>query len=193
MAVRTSGPGPSGLSLIVVPLLGNAGVTMRRLDVSGQVCAGTTFIDLEDVKVPAENLIGKEGMGMKYMMTNFNHERLAMAIGATRSARVALSAAFGYCMRREAFGKPLLDQPVVRHRLAKCGALLESQWAWIEQLTYQMCTMSSTEVDVKLGGVTALSKAQAGMVLDEWYGSLVSQALHTDSAYGHAQILSSAC
>lgn len=193
MAVRTSGPGPGGLSLIVVPLLGNAGVTMRRLDVGGQVCAGTTFIELEDVKVPAENLIGKEGMGMKYMMTNFNHERLAMAIGATRSARVALSAALEYCMRREAFGKPLMDQPVVRHRLAKCGALLESQWAWIEQLTYQMCTMSSAEVDVKLGGVTALAKAHAGMVLDEWYISLVSQALHTDSTHDHAQILSSAC
>lgn len=177
MAVRTSGPGPGGLSLMVVPLLGNAGVTMRRLDVSGQVCAGTTFIELEDVKVPAENLIGKEGMGMKYMMTNFNHERLAMAIGATRLARVALSAALEYCMRREAFGKPLLDQPVVRHRLAKSGALLEAQSAWIEQLTYQMCTMSSTEIDVKLGGVTALAKAQAGIVLDEWYISLVSSSL----------------
>lgn len=178
MAVRTSGPGPGGLSLIVVPLLGNGGVTMRRLDVGGQVCAGTTFIELDD-KVPAENLIGKEGMGMKYVTTSFNHERLAMAIGATRSARVALSAAFEYCMRREAFGKPLLDQPMVRHRLAKCGALLESQWAWIEQFIYQMCTMPNTEIDVKLGGLTALAKAQAGMVLDEWYNSLVSKALHT--------------
>lgn len=193
MAVRTSGPGPGGLSLIIVPLLGNAGVTMRRLDVGGQVCAGTTFIELDDVKVPAENLIGKEGMGMKYIMTNFNHERLAMAIGATRSARVALSAAFEYCMRREAFGKPLLDQPVVRHRLAKCGALLESQWAWIEQFTYQMCTMPNSEVDAKLGGLTALAKAQAGMVLDEWYISLVSKAHHTGSTYHPIQILTSAC
>jgi len=75
---------------------------------------------------------------MKYIMTNFNHERLTIAIGATRQARVALSAAMEYVLKREAFGKPLVDQPVVRHRLAKAGALLESQWAWVEQFVYQM-------------------------------------------------------
>lgn len=120
------------MSSTVIPLLGNAGVTMRLLDVGGQVSAGTTFIELDDVKVPAQNLTGKEGMGMKYIITNLNHERLAMAIGATRSVRVALSAAFECCMRREVFGNALLGQPVVRHRLAKCEALLKSQWAWIE-------------------------------------------------------------
>lgn len=167
MAVRTSGPGPAGLSLLLVPLLDYPGVSMRRLKVSGHVSSGTTFIDLDDVKVPVENLIGEEGMGMKYIMTNFNHERLSIAIGTTRSARVALSAAFEYCLQREAFGKTLMDQPVVRHRLAKCGATLESQWAWLEQFVYQMTKMTKTEADVELGGLTALAKAQAGMVLDE--------------------------
>jgi acyl-CoA dehydrogenase len=80
-------------------------------------------------------------MGMSYIMTNFNHERLTIAIGATRQARVALSSAFEYVMKREAFGKKLIEQPVVRHRLAKAGALLESQWAWVEQFTYQMCNL----------------------------------------------------
>jgi len=75
MAVRTGGPGPSGLSLLLVPLKNHTGVSMRRLKVQGQVSAGTTFIELDDVKVPVENLIGEEGMGMKYIMTNFNHER----------------------------------------------------------------------------------------------------------------------
>lgn len=129
MAVRTGSAGAGGLSLLVVPLKGYLGVMMRRLEVGGQITGGTTFIDLDDVEVPVENLIGQEGMGMKYIMTNFNHERLAIAIGATRSARVALGAAFAYVMRREAFGKALIQQPVVRHRLAKAGALLESQWA----------------------------------------------------------------
>jgi hypothetical protein len=67
MAVRTGGPGPTGLSMLVVPLKGYPGVNMRRLKVGGQVSAGTTFIELDDVKVPVENLIGEEGMGMKYM------------------------------------------------------------------------------------------------------------------------------
>jgi acyl-CoA dehydrogenase len=141
MAVRTGGPGASGLSMLMVPLKGAKGVDMRRLKVSGQISAGTTYIELDDVEVPVENLIGKEGMGMNYIMTNFNHERLTIAIGATRQARVALSSAFEYVMKREAFGKKLIEQPVVRHRLAKAGALLESQWAWVEQFTYQMCNL----------------------------------------------------
>jgi acyl-CoA dehydrogenase len=167
MAVRTGGPGPTGLSLLVVPLKGYPGVNMRRLKVGGQVSAGTTYIELDDVKVPVENLVGQEGMGMKYIMTNFNHERLTIGIGATRQARVALAAAMEYVMKREAFGKTLIEQPVVRHRLAKAGALLESQWAWVEQFVYQMTQLPKATADVELGGLTAMLKAQAGIVLDE--------------------------
>ncbi|KAH7130777.1 short-chain specific acyl-CoA dehydrogenase mitochondrial precursor [Dendryphion nanum] len=167
MAVRTGGDGPTGLSMLVVPLKGYPGVSMRRLKVGGQVSAGTTFIELDDVKVPVENLIGKEGMGMKYIMTNFNHERLTIAIGATRQSRVALAAATEYILKREAFGKPLVDQPVVRHRLAKAGALLESQWAWVEQFVYQMTQLPKETADIELGGLTAMVKAQAGIVLNE--------------------------
>lgn len=167
MAVRTGGPGPGGLSMVVVPLKGYPGVTMRRLKVGGQVSAGTTYIDLDDVKVPVENVIGEEGAGMKYVMTNFNHERLTIAIGATRQSRVALSTAFEYVMKREAFGKTLMDQPVVRHRLAKAGAQLESQWAWVEQFVYQMTQLPKAKADAELGGLTALCKAQSGIVLDE--------------------------
>ena len=167
MAVRTGGPGAAGLSMIVCPLKGHPGVEMRRLKVMGQVSAGTTFIELDDVKVPVENLIGEEGMGMRYVMTNFNHERLLIAVGVTRQSRVALSSAFEYVMKREAFGKALIEQPVVRHRLAKAGAELETMQAWVEQFLYQMTQLTKAEADVKLGGLTALAKAKAGMVFNE--------------------------
>ncbi|KAI1121458.1 putative acyl-CoA dehydrogenase [Nemania abortiva] len=166
MAVRTGPPGSgaAGLSMLVVPLKNYPGVTMRRIKVTASVASGTTFIELDDVKVPVENLIGIEGMGMRYIMTNFNHERLSIAVGATRQARVALSAAFEYVMKREAFGEPLMNQPVVRHRLAKAGGVLESQWAWVEQFAYQMTQMTKEDADRELGGMTGLLKAQAGMV-----------------------------
>jgi acyl-CoA dehydrogenase len=61
MAVRTGGPGVSGISLLVVPLLNHPGVTMRRMKTTGGTTSGTTFIDLEDVKVPVDNLIGLVG------------------------------------------------------------------------------------------------------------------------------------
>ncbi|KAI1421972.1 putative acyl-CoA dehydrogenase [Xylaria sp. FL1777] len=169
MAVRTGslGSGAVGLSLLVVPLKNYPGVSMRRLGVAGQLSAGTTYIELDEVKVPVENLIGLAGMGMRYIMTNFNHERLSVAIGVTRQARVALAATFEYVMKREAFGKPLMDQPVVRHRLAKAGGLLESQWAWVEQFAYQMSQMPKDDADRELGGMTGLLKAQAGIILHE--------------------------
>lgn len=167
MAVRTGGPGAKGLSVLVVPLKGYPGVSMRRLKVAGQITGGTTYIELDDVKVPVDNLVGKEGDGMRIIMTNFNHERLVITVGVVRQCRVALSAAFSYCMKREAFGKTLMDQPVVRHRLAKAGAEVEMLHAWVEQILYQLAHLSKEEADFRLGGLTALAKAKAGMVLNE--------------------------
>lgn len=70
-------------------------------------------------------------------------------------------------MKREAFGGPLINQPVVRHRLAKATAELESMQAWIDNIVYQMCHLSKAEADAKLGGLTALAKAKSAMVLNE--------------------------
>ena len=168
MAVRTGGPGPGGLSLLVVPVAeGTPGVSKRHIRTGGGGVGGTTFIELDDVLVPVENLVGTEGLGMRYIMTNFNHERLSIAVGATRQARAALAAAMGYVMAREAFGQPLVTQPVVRQRLARCGAMLESQQAWVEQFVYALAHMPKAEADTRLGGLTAMAKAQAGVVLDE--------------------------
>jgi acyl-CoA dehydrogenase len=153
--------------MLVVPLKGHSGVTMRLLRIGGQRSAGTTFIELDDVQVPVSNLIGTENHGMKYIMQNFNHERLSISVSVNRLARVALASAFAYCLKREAFGKPLMDQPVVRHRLAGAGAQLESHWAWLEGIVYQMTQMTEARANAELGGLTALAKAQAGRVLDE--------------------------
>lgn len=102
-----------------------------------------------------------------YWAHSFNHERLSIAIMATRMSRVALSAAFEYTMKREAFGKTLMEQPVVRNRLAKAGAQLEALWAWIEAFVYSMCTMERAAADRELGGLTAAAKAHAGIILNE--------------------------
>jgi acyl-CoA dehydrogenase len=101
------------------------------------------------------------------MQTNFNHERLTIACGVTRSSRVALASAMAYVMKREAFGAPLINQPVVRHRLAKAGAELEMMQSWVESFLYSMTKLSKEEADLKLGGLTALAKAKAGMVFNE--------------------------
>lgn len=60
-----------------------------------------------------------------------------------------------------------MEQPVVRHRLAKCAAILEAQQAWVESFVYQMTQLPKAQADKQLGGLTALCKANAGIVLDE--------------------------
>ena len=100
-------------------------------------------------------------------MTNFNHERLLISIGVAAQARVALSAAVAYTMKRKAFSQTLMSQPVVRNRLARAGAELESLWSWVESFVYSMTLLPKEVADVELGGLTALAKAKAGLVLNE--------------------------
>ncbi|KAH7141641.1 acyl-CoA dehydrogenase/oxidase [Dactylonectria macrodidyma] len=164
-AVRTGGPGPGGLSLLVIPLKHTPGVSCRMMEISGGSIGGTTFITFDDVLVDAKNIIGNESEGFKYILTNFNHERLSMAISATAQSRKVLSTAFEYVLKREAFGKRLIDQPVVRHRLATAGADLEAQWSWVENLTFSMNTLRKKHADRLLGGQTALAKVRAGKLL----------------------------
>lgn len=75
MCVRTGSveSGAAGLSVLLVPLRGHKGVSMRKMKQSGQNAGGTTFIELDDVEVPCSNLIGKEGEGMKYIMVRLDH------------------------------------------------------------------------------------------------------------------------
>lgn len=56
------------------------GITTRQMKCSGVWPSGTTYITFEDVKVPVENLIGKENEGFKYVMYNFNHERWGIIV-----------------------------------------------------------------------------------------------------------------
>jgi alkylation response protein AidB-like acyl-CoA dehydrogenase len=63
-----------GISLLLIEK-DMPGVKTRQMQCSGVWPSGTTYIAFEDVKVPVENLIGKENYGFKYIMQNFNHER----------------------------------------------------------------------------------------------------------------------
>lgn len=63
-AVRTGGEGMNGISLLLIER-DFGGVSTRRMDCQGVWSSGTTYITFEDVKVPVENLIGKENQGFK--------------------------------------------------------------------------------------------------------------------------------
>lgn len=84
-AVRTGGEGMGGISVLVIPL-DSKGVTWRRIPNSGQKAGGASLVELDEVRVPVENLLGKENEGFKVIMVNFNRERYIMAVGCNRKA-----------------------------------------------------------------------------------------------------------
>lgn len=69
----------------------------------------------------------------------------------------------------------------MRNRLARAGAKLETQWSSIESLVFQFRHLNKAEANARLGGMTALIKANAGMVLNEC--SQVAQILLGGNGY----------
>src|ERR1700761_5285978 len=88
-AVRTGGPGASGVSLLLIEG-DRPGLSRSRLDKMGWWASDTAMLYFDDCRVPAENLIGEEGGGFKIITQNFNDERLTMAAGCIAAARVCL-------------------------------------------------------------------------------------------------------
>ncbi|KAF1928616.1 acyl-CoA dehydrogenase NM domain-like protein, partial [Didymella exigua CBS 183.55] len=160
--VRTGGPGAGGLSMLLIPR--SEGVRTRKLEVVAGPLSATTYVTFEDVRVPAAYLIGREGEGFKQTMVNFNHERLWIAFQAIRGCRVALEDAFSWALKREAFDKTLIEQPVVRNKFGNCGRMVESLQAWTEQIVYELENLDDADGARLLGGTTALLKVESGMV-----------------------------
>ncbi|KAJ5710184.1 Acyl-CoA dehydrogenase AFT10-1 [Penicillium malachiteum] len=166
-AVRTGGPGRSGISVLVIPLAAE-GVTRRRMFNSGVNASGSTFIELDNVRVPSENLIGEENKGFPLIMSNFNAERLALACASLRLARVCAEDAFNYAIQRETFGSPLIKKQAIQSKIFKFGLMIEPAYAFMEQLVNIIELTKDRPVDdVKIGGQTALLKVMSTRALEK--------------------------
>ncbi|EGR49157.1 uncharacterized protein TRIREDRAFT_121629 [Trichoderma reesei QM6a] len=163
-AVRTGGPGMNGVSLLLIER--GPGVTTRRMDCQGVWSSGTTYITFEDVKVPVENLLGKQNQGFRVIMTNFNHERMGIIIQSIRFARVCYEESVKYANKRRTFGKKLIEHPVIRMKLAHMARQIEASYSWLESLVYQCEKMGETEAMLRLGGPIAGLKAQSTITFE---------------------------
>ncbi|KAL8376917.1 hypothetical protein RB595_007849 [Gaeumannomyces hyphopodioides] len=164
-AVRTGGPGMGGVSLLLIER-SMGGVSTRRMDCQGVWSSGTTYITFEDVKVPVENLLGKENQGFKAIMTNFNHERVGIIIQCLRFSRVCYEESVKYANKRRTFGKKLIEHPVIRLKLAHMARRIEASYNWLENVVYQCEKMDDTQAMMVLGGAIAGLKAQATVTFE---------------------------
>mmetsp|Transcript_8052 Transcript_8052/g.17478 ORF Transcript_8052/g.17478 Transcript_8052/m.17478 type:complete len:522 (+) Transcript_8052:47-1612(+) len=168
-AVRTGGPGAAGLSLILIER--GDGVDTSQIKTTYSTCAGTALVIFNNVKVPAENLLGKENDGFRLIMYNFNHERWLICNNLLGQIRAALGDAFLWAKQRKVFGKALIEQPVIRLKLASAASAAESVQCHMEAITYDMCKSHDGPLGSRLAGPIALLKYQttrtAWQVADE--------------------------
>lgn len=118
-AVRTGEPGHAGVSLLVVEA-GTPGFTVdRSLRKMGWHCSDTAELSYVDVRVPVENLVGQQDTGFYQIAEQFVVERIALAVHAYGIAARSLDLTAAYCRERATFGKPLIANQVVRHKLVE--------------------------------------------------------------------------
>jgi acyl-CoA dehydrogenase len=116
--------GAKGVSLLVLETADAPGFRVGRvLDKVGMKAQDTAELFFDDVRVPAENLLGEEGAGYGYAMKQLAHERLVVAVWGTAVLESAVAETVKYTKDRHAFGNPLFDMQNTRFELAECATI----------------------------------------------------------------------
>lgn len=134
VAVRTGGEGYGGISLLLMEKGMPGFTTGQPLKKMGWWASDTAELFFDEVVVPKSNLIGGENAGFFVIMTNFQMERLNLAVMANMTATLALEESLRYVHERTAFGKPLAKMQVIRHKLADMATRLEAS----REFTYRV-------------------------------------------------------
>jgi alkylation response protein AidB-like acyl-CoA dehydrogenase len=118
VAARTAKGAAEGYSLVVVEDGMDGFERGRKLDKIGRRAQDTAELFFNQVRVPAENLLGEEGEGLRYLMARLPRERLSIAVSAVAAAEHALELTLDYVRERHAFGRPIGSFQANRFALA---------------------------------------------------------------------------
>ncbi len=133
-----------GISMFLVERETPGFTVSRTLEKMGMLASDTAELSFQDVRVPAENLLGREGVGFYEVMRVFQRERLVAGLHAVSMSQRALEDTMAYVRERQTFGGPLADKQVIRHRLADLATAIEAgRW-----LTYAVCLKYAAGADV---------------------------------------------
>lgn len=148
-------------SLICVPMDSPGIHLAKRIEKIGMLSSDTAQIFFEDVRVPAKNLIGDEGMGFTYQMMQFQEERLAAAALLLRPLDICVESTIEYTKERQAFGKSILDNQYVHFRLAELQTEIEA----LRALTYRATELYKEGEDVTK--LVSMCKLKGGRLVRE--------------------------
>jgi alkylation response protein AidB-like acyl-CoA dehydrogenase len=156
MAVTEPADGARGISAFVVEK-SDAGVSFgppeKKLGIKG---SPTRQVILDNVRIPADRIIGAEGTGFKTALATLDHTRITIAAQALGIAQGALDYATGYVKERTQFGRPVADFQGVQFMLADMAMKL----AAARQLTYHAAAKSERAMNgAQVSDLTFLSSA----------------------------------
>jgi len=126
IAITNKSKGPRGASAFIVEK-DTPGFTFGKKEKKlGIRASATRELVFEDCRIPAENLISKEGMGFIVAMKTFDQTRPGIAAQGVGLAQGALDAAVEYARERVTFGKPIISHQAVQHMLADMATQIEA-------------------------------------------------------------------
>jgi len=175
MAVTDKAAGKKGISAFVVPT-STPGYTVARLeDKLGQHASDTAQIVFENCRVPAENLLGEEGQGLKIALSGLEGGRIGIGAQAIGMARAAFDAALSYSKERVAFGKPIFEHQALQFRLAEMATKIEVA----RQMVHHAAAL-------KDAGLPCLKEAAMGKLFaSEMAERVCSEAIQIHGGYGY--------
>lgn len=155
VGARTGGPGLGGISLFLVDAdaegFSRASVGPKQ----GWWASDTATLYFDNVRVPAENMLGEEDKGFLSIMNNFNYERAAMIAGCVGGMKVCLEDAIAYAQERVTFGKPMIKSQVIRHKIADISMRIDATEAYLNQICWAMNEGEHPVAEISKGKVFA--------------------------------------
>ena len=173
---RTGGDGPSGISAFVVP--GDTaglsfGASERKMGWNAQPTRAVMF---QDARVPAGNLLGREGQGFKIAMAGLDGGRLNISACSLGGAQKAMDKTLAYMKERKAFGKRLDEFQALQFRLADMATGLEASRALLWR--------AAAALDGNDVNATQWSAMAKRFVTDTCF-DIANQALQLHGGYGY--------
>ncbi|MDF2681807.1 MAG: acyl-CoA dehydrogenase domain protein [Brevibacillus sp.] len=150
-----------GISLFIVETSTPGYSVGKKIKKLGWRSSDTAELILDNVRVPARNLLGEENKGFYAIMQNFQWERITLAILSVGLADLALEQATQYARERTQFGQSLLQFQVTRHKLVDMAVSIESA----RSLTYHALYLYANGEDALTE--TTMAKALAGEMVNE--------------------------
>jgi hypothetical protein len=174
-AVSDPDAGKGGLSAFLTRTDRPGYRVVRQESKLGHRSNDTCQIALEDLEVPAEDLLGQPGDGLRIALAAMDSTRVAAAAQAIGVARAAHDAALAYARERQAFGKPILEHQAVAFRLAEMATEIE--------VARQMCHHVAR---LKVAGVRCVKEASmAKLYASQMSERVCSAAIQVHGGYGY--------